>query len=188
MVDPHDDPIELTESQHRAWQNRFSEEDDRIRDTLSAHNLSEHVERIEHVGSTAVPDLAAKDIVDINIIVSDSEVGTISEVLETELGGTRLENTDSWHPIFRTQDGQRYNDHIFGVSGDKWKTSVATRDVLRERPDLRKEYEQLKQELTHEHDGLIEYSESKTEFIEQVLRAGQKDDNMDFGFTVPIED
>lgn len=185
MVDPNDDPIELTPSRHALWCERFLAERDRVRDALAARGLDDRTERIEHVGSTAVPDLAAKDIVDLDIVVADDAVGAVSRALESALGGTRLENSEGWHPIFRRHEGARFNDHVFAASGEKWKVSVATRDVLRARPDLRAEYEELKRELAASHDDLTAYSVGKTEFVGRVLDVARADDGLPFEFEVP---
>ncbi|WP_049903723.1 GrpB family protein [Halococcus agarilyticus] len=187
MVNPNDDPIKLTPSRYETWRRLFQDERERVIDAISTTDLGEHVERIEHVGSTAVPELPAKDIVDVDIVVADNAVATVSETLETKLGGTRLENTDSWYPLFRTHDGQRFNDHVFAASGRKWKISVVTRAVLCSRPELRREYEQLKRELAHDHDDLTAYSRGKTAFVERVLCVGRDADDLEFDFTVPID-
>ena len=168
------------------WRERFAEERDRIYDSLAAGSLEDDIEHVEHVGSTAVPDLAAKDIVDIDIVVADDAVAPVSRRLETDLGGTRLENTESWHPLFRTHNGQRFNDHVFAVSGTKWKVSVVTRDVLRKHADLCTEYEQLKRESSRETDDLTTYSRDKTAFIERLLHVAQEDD-LEFDFAVPTD-
>ena len=187
MVNPNDDPIELTRSRHEAWRGRFMDERDRIHDSLAAGDFEGDVVHIEHVGSTAVPNLAAKDIVDIDVVVVDDAVAPISRRLETSLGGTRLENTASWHPLFRAHDDQRFNDHVFAVSGDKWKVSVVTRDVLHKHADLRAEYEQLKRKSSLETDDLTTYSQDKTVFIEYLLQVARDDDDLEFDFAVPTD-
>ena len=150
-------------------------------------DLDGDIVHIEHVGSTAVPDLAAKDIVDIDVVVADDAVVPTSRRLATTLGGTRLENTANWHPLFRTHNGQRFNDHVFAVSADKWKVSVVTRDVLRKRADLRTEYERLKRESSSETDDLTTYSRNKTTFIERLLQIAQDDNELAFDFTIPTD-
>jgi GrpB-like predicted nucleotidyltransferase (UPF0157 family) len=187
MLKANDDPIELAASQHEAWGERFLAERDRIDDALRQHSLRGHVERIEHVGSTAVPDLPAKDIVDLDVVVADGTVRTVSQTLESELGGDRIENSERWHPIFRVENGQRFNDHVFAVSDDGWKVSVITREVLRARPDLRAEYERLKRELSREHDELLPYSQGKTAFIERVLEVARASDDLSFDIPLPTD-
>lgn len=185
MVDPNDDPIRLVDPRNEAWREAFEAERDRVRDALVAHDLDDRVERIEHVGSTAVPDLAAKDVVDLDVVVEDDAVGAVSNALEAELGGTRLENDDGWHPLFRAHDGQRFNDHVFGASSEKWRISVVTRDVLRYHPDLRAEYADLKRELAAAHDDLTGYSVGKSAFIDRVVRVARTEDAPTFAFDLP---
>lgn len=187
MVNPREDPIEIVSSRCEEWCEQFEAERDRVYDVLTANSIADHVERIEHIGSTAVPDLAAKDIVDLDIVVTDESVTDISRVLKAELGGDRIENTDKWHPVFRAHDGQRFNDHVFAVSSEKWKLSVVTRDVLRAHPPLRTEYEQLKHELVSEHDDLMAYSKGKTTFVMRVLKTAREDDDLMFDFDIPDE-
>jgi len=188
MVDPHADPIELEPSQYDRWIDRFDAERSRIRAALDARELTDAVDRIEHVGSTAVPDLAAKDIVDLDVVVADGRVPELAAAIETELGGTVAENSDEWHPVFREADGQRFNVHVFAASSDRWKISVATREALRERPDLRAEYERRKRELAAETDDLTDYSVGKDEVVGRLLDAARTDDAIALSFEVPVRD
>ena len=188
MVSPSEDPIELVPSRHDAWRDRFEAERGRVTDALRDAALESAVERIEHVGSTAVPGLAAKDIVDLDVVVADDAVGDVSRTLESELGGDRIENGDEWHPVFRRENGQRFNDHVFAASSDGWKVSVITRDVLVARSELRAEYETLKRELAADHDDLVAYSTGKTAFVDRVLEVARTDDALVFDFVVPAVD
>ena len=185
MVSPSEDPIELVPSRHDAWREYFEAERDRVTDALRDAALESAVERIEHVGSTAVPGLAAKDIVDLDIVVADNAVDAISRTLESKLGGDRHENSDEWHPVFRRENGRRFNDHVFAASDDGWKISVVTRDVLVAHPELRSEYEALKRDLAAEHDDIVAYSTGKTAFVERVLEVARTDDAVSFEFLVP---
>ena len=178
MVNADQDPIELVPSDDETWCERFVAERDRVRDALSRAGLEDDCDRIEHVGSTAVPNLAAKDIVDLDVVVADDAVSEVSRTLVDELGGTRVENSGEWHPVFREHDGQRFNDHVFAASSDGWKVSVVTRDVLAARLDRREEYERLKRELAAEHDDLVAYSEGKSAFVERLLEVARADDGI----------
>jgi GrpB-like predicted nucleotidyltransferase (UPF0157 family) len=111
--------------------------------TLESRRLDRYADRIEHVGSTAVDGLPAKDIVDLDVVLCDRAVPEISAAIAAKLGGSRFENSDEWQPVFREHDRQRFNDHVFAVFAGGWKASVVTRDVLRARADLCREYEAL---------------------------------------------
>lgn len=118
MVSPNEDPIELVPSRYDVWRDRFVAERDRVTEALADADLEAAVERIDHVGSTAVPDLAAKDVVDLDVVVADDTVTDVSRALASELGGNRVVNSDPWQPVFRREDGQRFNDHVFAASSD----------------------------------------------------------------------
>jgi GrpB-like predicted nucleotidyltransferase (UPF0157 family) len=197
MVDLHADPIELVDSQYDAWRERFEHERDRLERALEdgsnedspvEASLAGRVHAIEHVGSTAVPELPAKDIVDVDLVVADDAVPAVSDAVVDALGGTRHENSETWHVVAREHDGQRFNVHVFARRDDGWKRSVATRDVLRARPSPREEYAQLKRDLAGETDDLETYSTGKTELLEHVLRTARDADEFTFDFAVPIDD
>jgi GrpB-like predicted nucleotidyltransferase (UPF0157 family) len=182
MVSPHDNSIELVAPRHDEWRARFVAERDRIHRVLATYALENRLQRLEHVGSTTVRSLLSKDIVDLDVVVADDAVSDVSAAITSELGGDRSENTAEWHPVFRVHDGQRFNDHVFASSSDRWKLSVVTRDVLRARSELRREYERLKRELCAEHDDLIAYSEGKTGFIDRVIATARSGDDLEFDF------
>ena len=185
MVDMHADPITLVPSRYEQWREQFHAERRRILDALAARNLDDTLVRIEHVGSTAVPELDAKDIVDLDVVVADGSVEQVSDALLAELGGDRDQNSDGWHPVFRETDGQRFNDHVFTKSDKGWRVSVATREVLRANERLREKYETLKRELTGQTDDIEEYSRSKTEFIDGLVERARTDDAVKLDFDVP---
>ena len=185
MVDPHEDPIELVESRHREWVEAFETERERVEGVLADAGLAAAVARIEHVGSTAVPDLAAKDIVDLDVVVDPDRVAPISTVIADGLGGDRYENSGSWQPVFRRADGQRFNDHVFARTSERWKMSVATRDVLRTDAELRDAYEARKRELAAETDELGTYGRGKTPIVERLLERAREEAADDFAFEVP---
>lgn len=186
MVSPHDDPIELSPSKYEAWRERYRTERSRIEDALGRPDLQAHVERIEDVGSTAVPDLVAKDIVDVNVVVADEAVPDVGTAIVQGLGGDRHEYDTEWHPVFRAANGQRFNDHVFVLSGEKWRISVVTRDVLRSRSALRDEYAALKRDLSADTDDLPTDSRGKTQFVERTLSIAREADDLTFDFKIPV--
>ena len=117
-------------------------------------------------------------------MVANEAVSQISSAIKSELGGTRHENSDRWHPVFRQEEGQRFNDHVFGISDPGWRVSVATKTVLRERATLRRRYEQVKRRETSATDDLVTYGKSKTPVVSELLEAAKKSDT-EFAFEVP---
>lgn len=185
MVDPRAEELELVASRYGKWRAAFEAERERVLAALEARGLAEAVSRVEHVGSTSVRGLPAKDIVDLDVVVADDAVEAVSRAVAAEPGGTRFENSTGWQPVFADRGGQRFNVHVFGESDPGWKISVATRAVLRADPELRDEYEALKRELVCEHDDLEAYSRGKSQFVDELLAAARARDEVDLEFPVP---
>jgi GrpB-like predicted nucleotidyltransferase (UPF0157 family) len=185
VVDLEREPVEIVPSRHGEWRDRFEAERDRLRGALRRHGLDDRAVRLEHVGSTAVPELPAKDVVDLDLVVADGSVDEVAEAVLAALGGTRYENGEAWNLVARREGEQRFNDHVFAASAERWKVSVVTRDVLRARPALREEYAELKRGLAAETDELSEYSVGKTAFVERLLRVARESDEPTFAFEVP---
>lgn len=140
--------------------------------------LSDLVVTIEHVGSTSVPGLAAKPIVDIDVVVrAQSDVlkaiqrlATLGYVHEGDLGTAGREafippSNVTWHHLYVcTMDNAEYKRHVL------------FRDYLRSHPEDAKQYGDLKLELAQrfENDRLA-YTNAKGDFVREVLqRAGWK--------------
>ena len=139
------------------------------------HNL---VKRVEHFGSTAVPGLAAKPIVDILVeVTSLAETRQrIAPILEAQgydyfWRPSRGDNTPPFYAWFikRDRQGNRtHHIHMVEAGFEHWDT-LFFRDYLIAHPDIAREYSDLKQELAEAHRGnRVAYTEAKTEFIRNV--------------------
>jgi GrpB-like predicted nucleotidyltransferase (UPF0157 family) len=156
------------------WPAAFDVERDRIRAALGDVAL-----RIDHHGSTAVPGLAAKPIIDIQISVARLQpMDAYASALE-QLGYVHLPYADDARcPFFHRLDQWPHTHHVHVVEagGEEERRRLAFRDCLRAHPDLAREYETLKRQLASRfggtsHDAQQAYSDAKTEFIERALRA-----------------
>jgi GrpB-like predicted nucleotidyltransferase (UPF0157 family) len=127
---------------------------------------------IEHVGSTSVPGLAAKPVIDMDIVVKSSEdipetiqrLATLGYVHEGDLGITGREAFSApegypgHHLYLCTQDSRKLHRHL------------VFRDYLRQHPEVAAEYGKLKKGLAQKYrDDREGYTEAKTEFIENIL-------------------
>lgn len=138
---------------------------------------SSSYELIEHIGSTAVPELSSKPIIDILIAVrSIEDAKNWIKPLET-LGYVFWdENPDKNHlrffkgmPPFGMK--RTHHIHIVEVSNDIVEQRILFRNVLRQEQKIRQEYESLKLELSKLHVNDREnYTDQKSDFIEKVLR------------------
>ena len=166
---PHDGPIHLADYDP-AWPALFEREAARIRAALG-----ETVVRLEHTGSTSVPGLAAKPIIDITLIVPDSSAeSTYVPQLEAEGYRLRIREPD-WHEhrVLKGPDTE-VNLHVFSEGSVELERMVGFRDWLRTHPEDRDLYEGTKRELaarTWRH--IQHYADAKTAVVEAIMaRAG----------------
>ena len=128
--------------------------------------------RIDHIGSTAVPGLAAKPIIDIQISVQDFEPLDAYRVPLQQLGYVfRADNTERTKRYFREPPGTR-RTHIHVRRAGSWAEQFALlfRDYLRAHADDARRYEVRKSELAERYrDDRDSYSEAKEPFIWEVM-------------------
>ena len=153
-----------------AWHGRFAQEAQRISEALG-----DTARRVEHVGSTAVPDLDAKPIIDILLVVDDPTDET-TYVPALEQAGYRLrvrEPEFHEHRMLRTP-ARDVHLHVFGPHAPEVDRMVLLRDTLRIAPAERHRYERTKRALaTREWPTMQHYADAKSTIVEQILqRAG----------------
>lgn len=150
------------------WPARFEAEATRIRDALGGVAV-----RIEHVGSTAVPGLAAKDTIDIQISVPEMDRSLYEAPLES-LGYTSVWDvaTDEHHFFGRPYETRPrlFNVHVCPVGSEWERRHIAFRDYLRANPDATSRYEAFKKEIAPNFDDTLEYADAKEEFIRKMER------------------
>ena len=119
---------------------------------------------IEHVGSTAVPGLAAKPIIDIMPGVRSFEDGfACVEPLESIGYEYRGENGIPGRHYFNHYEGDRIQHvHMAAVGSDFWTRHVVFRDYLRAHPDVAQQYSELKYSLAERYQtDRVAYTEAK---------------------------
>ncbi|TXI92576.1 MAG: hypothetical protein E6Q34_06405 [Burkholderiaceae bacterium] len=131
--------------------------------------------RIEHIGSTAVPGLSAKPVIDLALGAS------ILETYEEHIEGlqqrgfnyvNKYEHILPMRRYFIHSGFQGFRIHVHGLitDGELWKQHIYFRDQLRQSSELRLAYERLKIDLAQKHLHEKEkYTEAKAPFIQSVL-------------------
>jgi aminoglycoside 6'-N-acetyltransferase len=154
-----------------AWSEMFEREREAIQSALADPGVA-----LEHVGSTAVPGLAAKPKID--ILVGLRTWDDLDAAVEVLLGiGYTHERQLSKPEHFSLRRGRRHTTHRVHLvvrKGKDWRDVISFRDALRADADLAARYGQLKQDLAHRHaDDLSHeaYMNGKASFIEAVLAA-----------------
>src|SRR4051812_48347910 len=161
-----DAPIELA-SYDPAWPSRFRIESDELQRVLAPWLAGS----VEHIGSTAVPGLAAKPVIDIMAGVSDLNVSRPAIEALAVLGYCYFPyrpDLEHWFckpsPAFRT-----HHLHLVPVGAAQWIRPIAFRDYLKAHPDVAREYDGLKRELAARFRFDREaYTDAKGPFIDAV--------------------
>jgi GrpB-like predicted nucleotidyltransferase (UPF0157 family) len=141
------------------------------------------VRLLEHAGSTSVPGLAAKPIIDIVLGVADP-ADEASYVPPMEAGGyvLRIREPD-WHQhrVFKGPDTD-INLHVFAADSPEIERMLAFRDRLRTDDDERQRYLAAKRELAARHWTFVQdYADAKGEVVEGIIARAmaERDDRPD---------
>jgi GrpB-like predicted nucleotidyltransferase (UPF0157 family) len=138
--------------------------------------LQQTVARIEHVGSTAVPGLAAKPVIDVLVSVVDVE-DEASYVPAIESAEVALRSRELGHRYFRPVD-DRPRDiqiHVCETGGSWEREHLLFRDFLRADAATRDAYARLKLDLAERYrDDRLAYNEAKTGFVLDALVAAEE--------------
>ncbi len=149
-----------------AWPDQFGGEAARIRGALGDVAL-----HIEHVGSTSVPGLAAKPIIDIRLVVADSgNEGSYVPALEAAGYALRIREPE-WHEhrVFKGPD-ININLHVYTEGSAEIERLLLLRNRLRDNDVERNLYEQTKRRLARQHWTYVQnYADAKSEVIEAII-------------------
>ena len=159
------------------WPVLFEQEASRLHAALGSEAL-----RIEHVGSTAVPGLAAKPVIDIQVSVASlAPHGRYVDAMAT-LGyrHVALGDFDLVYPFFHKPAGlpSTHHVHLCEAGKEQERRHLVFRNHLRAHPQVAAQYETLKRELARTHEvstpqSMEAYSLAKSEFVARVLRAAE---------------
>lgn len=156
-----------------AWPRLYEREAERIRAALG-----DKVVLLEHAGSTSVPGLAAKPLIDILLVVPNS-ADEPSYVPALEAAGyvLRIREPDWYeHRVFKGPD-TNVNLHVFSPGCVEIKRMLAFRDWLRTHPDDRALYERTKRELAKQDWKYVQnYADAKTAVVEEILARALADE------------
>ncbi len=142
--------------------------------------VGEKILSIDHIGSTSVPGLGAKAIIDIIVGVADKKAA--DEIIEAirPLGYVHKsrgenENPDWFYCVCRIAGEIRFHLHLVKYNSDFHLKHIIFRDWLRAHPEDARKYYELKQDLAEKygHDMVV-YANAKTDFIRSVVEKAKK--------------
>jgi len=162
---PHNAPIILVEYDPH-WPKAFEREANRVRSILG-----DKIIQVEHVGSTSVPGLCAKPIIDMLLVVEDS-ADEPSYVPALEAAGYTLRIREpEWfeHRMFKGPDID-INLHVFGSGTSEIDRMLRFRDWLRSNETDRNKYAQVKRDLAKNKWRHIQnYADAKTSIVQEIM-------------------
>jgi GrpB-like predicted nucleotidyltransferase (UPF0157 family) len=172
-MEPSRHTIEIVPYDPR-WPAAFQAEAVRIREALG-----KIARRIDHHGSTSVPGLAAKPVIDIQVSVAEIVPLDLYRLPLASIGYVHFPHPDdSFCPFFhrpRTWP-HSYHIHVVRAGGLEERRTLAFRDYLRDRPEIARQYADLKTGLALQFSADTEqsrqaYADAKTAFIERICAA-----------------
>ncbi|MET4059487.1 GrpB-like predicted nucleotidyltransferase (UPF0157 family) [Arthrobacter sp. UYP6] len=157
-----DEPVLLVPSRHSEWVRMATEMMNKIRQQVEEAQL-------EHIGSTAVPGLPAKDVVDILVGVEADRVRSVSGHLAAigfDLEGTLDHHCWLSHP---SRSARTYVVHVVEYKSRAWRRRISFRDLLRSDDKARAEYLHTKIEAAKAAKNWDDYTQSKTSIVSSLL-------------------
>lgn len=149
--------VELAEPDP-SWPRRFEEHRDRIVAALGGAE-------VDHVGSTSVPGLAAKPIIDVQVVVADLEAA----VEQLVAAGYVLRVREEGHRVLKGEPPA--NVHLYEPGDPEIEVHLRFRDLLRADAEARRRYEELKRSLAGRvWPDMNHYAEAKGPLIRELLR------------------
>ena len=161
-----------------AWPGEFARERARLQAALGDLAV-----RIEHNGSTAVPGLAAKPVIDIQISVANLQPLAAYARPLGSLGYVHVASEDDDRcPFFHrpAEWPHTYHVHVVHAGGAEERRTLAFRDYLRAHPEAARDYEALKRALASECGGADAtareaYANAKSEFVMRIDALARRD-------------
>ncbi len=151
------------------WPNQYEAEKGRILEKVGSE-----ISALEHIGSTAVPGICAKPIIDMMAAVpgpgeADGLLLALSQIGYDDV--TKIESSSEWYYCLGRGFREVYYPlHLVKAGSEHWVKHILFRDYLRAHPETAREYCRMKRALAESYQTQQEkYTESKTGFIERVL-------------------
>ena len=152
------------------WTSLYEQERDCLLKALGPAALD-----IQHVGSTAVPRLTAKPIIDIAVAITHLTQAKDAEPALRDLDYEFMPDIKIPGELFYRKLTGTHHLHILEFGSDHWQNYIRFRDYLRENPHVASDYIELKRALADRfsHDR-PSYTRGKAQFIESILRKARE--------------
>lgn len=164
---------------NQEWPHQAKIEIDKLRAVLPLNRIID----IQHVGSTAIPGLAAKPIIDIQMAVTSlEEMKVIAVPALQKLGYEYWDDNPDHERMFFVKgmppfgEKRTHHVHIVEPTSKHWQGKILFRDYLISHPNIAKEYQELKFKLAQQYTyDREQYTDAKSEFVNKILKLAQKE-------------
>ncbi|NHJ84923.1 MAG: GrpB family protein [Asgard group archaeon] len=135
---------------------------------------------IQHIGSTAIPEIAAKPVIDMMIGLKSLENAPECIELLVKNGYCYIQRHEAIIPdrrfLRKPSEGLRkFHIHMVEYDGRLWREYISFRDYLRENDNIREEYEQLKKELAAKFKAdRGSYVDGKDAYVKRIIEQAMK--------------
>lgn len=150
-----------------SWKVDFLSESERIKSAIDDPSI-----RIEHIGSTSIPNIYAKPILDMAILCGEKGLENLAEALVKlgyEYRGQFDDEIGHFYAVLDKGNIRYCQAHIYTEANADWFSKLKFRDVLRENADLAKEYNDYKIELAKRVSSKKEYAEIKNKWVDKFI-------------------
>lgn len=166
--------VVMLEAYNANWATEFDSEQRKLRKLLGDQAIA-----IEHIGSTSVPGLAAKPVIDLMAGVQELELACAfieplaslgyEHVIHVEFPERRFFRKGPWR-------AGTHHLHVYLYGSTAWTNQILFRNYLRKHAGVREQYQQLKEELAVRFpQDRVAYTKGKHPFITDVLRQANEE-------------
>jgi GrpB-like predicted nucleotidyltransferase (UPF0157 family) len=154
-------------SYHKQWKDDFVIEKKFLQENLGKEII------IEHVGSTAIPGVVAKPIIDMMLALPENEnpeiiYNKLSEIGYIDRGAQGVEDRRLF--VKGPEEKRTHYLHVTKKESDFWDEHILFRDYLLKNKESREEYNKIKKELEQKHsDNRKLYTKAKSDFIQSII-------------------
>ncbi|MCM3204760.1 MULTISPECIES: GrpB family protein [Paenibacillus] len=171
----------IIEGYNNEWPKAFN-----IIESIISNKLNGLVLRMEHVGSTSIPSLSAKPIIDIDVVIESMDclpqaIKKLEELGYIHEGDLGIKNREAFarrdvYVPYTSKGSEKHEHHLYVCNreSEELKRHIMFRDILRKHPLLVSEYANLKFQLANKYSNNRQaYNAGKTEFITRIMNEYQ---------------
>lgn len=175
MLGLHKDKVELLPYDEE-WKNEFKKEKECLENLLKGYALD-----IQHVGSTSIPGICAKPIIDVAVAVKSTDVlYDIIELLRDS--GYDIKNSieDKGEVLLAkgAPECRTHYVHVEVLGSEYWNNHILFRDYLLNHPEYIAMYEEMKRNTLDQFKERKQYTAHKNEFIHRVIELAKTEKEM----------